>query len=186
METVGRTSWQWGRVRWISLTNESLIECSLVLTWWCLCSHNLSQKFHKSLQMRHMSPHSSVRGSNKRQWLVSRALFLALSVLAFKHLHNIQCRRDWTDWRRPDWVPWWSLTVGHCWQTLFVSDVVCSVCVMRMSCDRGDPDASFQPPCRRGEGAQTDSHNRESLSIALDNESNVLTSRNPHIEANTE
>lgn len=46
-------------------------------------------------------------------------------------------------------------------------------------------DASFHTRCPLDEAAQTDSHNRASLSILLDNESNVLTNRNPHSGVST-
>lgn len=48
-----------------------------------------------------------------------------------------------------------------------------------------DPDASSHFQCQLDEAAQIDSHSRESLSIVSDNESNVLTSRNLRIAANT-
>lgn len=52
-------------------------------------------------------------------------------------------------------------------------------------CDRGDPDASFRSPCRRGGAGRTGSRIRASLSIVSDSESNVLISRSLHSAVNT-
>lgn len=109
-----------------------------------------------------------------------------LFLFYLKHLHNIQFLHDQIDsecfgwlWRRH----WW--TVGHCLRTLIVFVAVCSVCVMMMMCDRGDPDANFRSPCRRDAAAQTGSRIHASLSIVSDSESNVLISRNLHSAVNT-
>lgn len=109
-----------------------------------------------------------------------------LFLFYLKHLHNIQFLHDQIDsecfgwlWRRH----WW--TVGYCLRTLIVFVAVCSVCVMMVMCDRGDPDASCRPPCQRDAAARTGSRIRASLSIVLDSESNVLISRNLHSAVNT-
>lgn len=47
------------------------------------------------------------------------------------------------------------------------------------------PDASFHTLYPLDEAAQTGSHNHVSLSTLMDNESNVLISRNPHSAAST-
>lgn len=97
----------------------------------------------------------------------------------FKHLHNIQHLRD-RDFENFD-LPWFRCrTASCCWRTSIASVVAYSVA------SRYDPaDASFRTRCRRGEAEQTGSRTLVSLSIELDNESNVLASRNPHSAVNT-
>lgn len=97
----------------------------------------------------------------------------------FKHLHNIQFLRDRIDFEYFD-LPWCRFpTATRCSQTLIAFVAACS------SLSRCDPDASFHTRCRPDEAAQTDSRTLASLSISLDNESNVLASRNPHSAVNT-
>ena len=64
---------------------------------------------------------------------------------------------------------------------------MCIVCVITLLTDQVDPDASYhdQTPYQPDAIVQIDSHNRENLSIALDNESNDLISRNLHSAVNT-